>query len=362
MPSEKKTGILTFYNTTNYGALLQMYALYSTLKKEEEEVEIIRYTCKAVEERENISLKNAKTPKQFLRMLILKLPNKRKKKKFEQFERDRLQYSDQIYTSVNISNLKNKYERVVVGSDQIWNFGLTKGDLGFFLVGASDIKKYTYAASFGTETIDEKTAQKIADPLKKFQMISVRETSAIDIVKKTCGINAEFVLDPTFLLTADEWKAVANGETLVEKPYILLYLIQNKRKTIEYAKRLAKINGWSIKYINISPYYIRGVENIRSASPTEFLQLINKASLIITGSYHGLALSINLSKPVYYELSGKQNNYNARISSLINILEMKEYKLDYSLLEVPDINYEKIQSKLSQLRSKSEKVLSLMKE
>ena len=364
MTDKKKIGILTFYNTTNYGALLQMYAIYHTLEKKGEKIEIIRYFCNAVEQRENLSFLKAKTLKKFVRTILLKIPNTRKKKNFKLFERDRFKFSEKLYTAETLSSLKDKYDSVIVGSDQVWNFKLTGNDKGFFLTGASGIKKYAYAASFGSETIDQKTEQIIAASLKEFDLISVRELSAVDIVNNVCGIKPYFVLDPTFLLTPNEWKVIAKNsaddKTENEKPFILLYLIQNKKKTIDYAKRIAEKNKWNIKYINISPYHICGVENIRSAAPTEFLNLIQHASLVITGSYHGLALSVNLSKPVYYELSEKKDNYNARISSLITTLEMKECRLEYEKKEIPEIKYDRIQSKLSKLREQSIDVLNMM--
>lgn len=360
MTDKKKIGILTFYHTTNYGALLQMYALYHSIAEKCGNTEIIRYTCDAVERRENLSLLKSKNPKQFLRTLLLKVPNYIKRKNFRKFEENKFVFSEQIYTAETLSKLNEEYDSVIVGSDQVWNFKLTGNDMGFFLTGVSDIKKYAYAASFGSESIDVSTTPKIGESLKEFDLISVRETSAVDIVNNVCGIKPYFVLDPTFLLTADEWRGIAGKKNKKEKPYILLYLIQNKKKTIAYAKKIAMKNGWNVKYINISPYHASNVDNIRSADPNEFLKLIDNASLVITGSYHGLALSVNLGKPVYYELSEKQNNYNARISSLISTLEMEECKLDYENNDIPDIKYDKIQKKLSVLREQSNAVLNLI--
>ena len=360
MTDKKKIGILTFYHTTNYGALLQMYALYHKIVEKGCNIDIIRYTCDAVERRENLSLLKSKNPKQFLRTLLLKMPNSIKQKNFRKFEENKFVFSEQIYTAEALAQLSKKYDSVIVGSDQVWNLKLTGNDMGFFLMGVSGIKKYAYAASFGSESVDTYTAQKIAKSLKEFDLISVRETSAIDIVNNICRIKPYFVLDPTFLLTADEWRGIAEKKIKKEKPYILLYLIQNKKKTIAYAKKIAKKNGWNVKYINISPYHVNSIDNIRSVDPNEFLKLIDNASLVITGSYHGLALSVNLSKPLHYQLSEKKNNYNVRISSLINTLELEECKLDYEKTDIPNIKYDRIQKKLSTLREQSNAVLNLI--
>lgn len=356
----KKIGILTFYNTTNYGALLQMYALYQTLNNAGLDTSIIRYFCEAVEKRENLKLSDAKSIKQFVRRLILKFPNLEKQKRFREFEREHFKYSNFVYSSDNIGELDNEYEEVVVGSDQVWNVHLTEGDMGFFLNGVENVKKVSYAASFGTEQLDLDTESKVAPLLKQFDSVSVREISGVDIVRKVIGENANFVLDPTFLLNSKEWDILIDKEQIVRKPYVLLYLIQNKKKTIDYARKIAEINGWEIKYVNISPYHVYGVQNIRSASPTEFLRLIKNASLVITGSYHGLALSINYSKPVYYELNSGAQNYNARISSLISTLEMEKCRLDYNCFEMPQIGYDTVQKRVSEMRKKSKEVLFSM--
>lgn len=357
---KKNCGILTFYNTTNYGALLQMYALYKCVSDMGVSVEIIKYSCKAVEERENLKLRNAKSLKQLIRILILIFPNTFKQRKFRSFENKYFKFSEKVYDIKNNNMLGEAYERIIVGSDQVWNLKLTGEDYGFFLKGVAGVQKYSYAASFGRESIDENELDKIKPLLNDFDYIAVRESSGQEIVKSCIGKKAEFVLDPTFLFKPEQWKELGNCDLAKDGSYILLYLIQNKKKTIEYAQKLAKKNRWKIKYINISPYHVRGVENIRSASPEEFLGLISGAKVVITGSYHGLALSVNLSKPVYYELNGNANNYNARISSLISALDLQSCKLDYSIDELPFIDYITVQAKLNEYRERSMKTLRAM--
>lgn len=356
----KKVGILTFYNTTNYGALLQMYALYHTLCDAGINTSIIRYYCEAVEKRENLRVCDARSVKQLLRLLILKFPNAKKQKQFRIFEKEHFKYSDSIYRSEDIISIGNEYSEVIVGSDQVWNLNLTEGDMGFFLNDVKNVRKVSYAASFGTEALTENISQKISPLLKEFDFITVREVSGKDIVKKSSGKDADFVLDPTFLLNANEWNALADKGEKDAKPYILLYLIQNKKQTISYAKKTAEKNGWDIKYVNISPYHVSGVCNIRSAAPTTFLRLIRDASLVITGSYHGLALSINFSRPVYYELNSGSKNYNTRISSLISTLQMEKCRLDYDCFDIPKLDYESIQKKITEMRENSKKILFSM--
>lgn len=355
---KNKIGILTFYNTTNYGALLQMFALYKSVEKMGKPVEIIRYYCEAVEERENLKITKAKSIKGIIKSIILKKPNSDKQKRFREFEKQNFCFSHELYNYNTIKEIGKEYNSLIVGSDQIWNTKLTGGDYEFFLENVEDVSKNSYAASFGVEELSKDEMKKISGGLQKFNVITVREKSGEKIVKECIGKSPKFVLDPTFLFDKKQWKTVmGNNQYVEEKPYILLYLVQNRKKTISYAQKLAEQKGWNIKYINISPYSCKGVENIRSASPIEFLQLLNGAALVITGSYHGLALSINLERPVYYELNENFVNFNTRISSLISVLNMEACRLDYNNEKLPDIDYNQVNSKLNDLREESVKEL-----
>lgn len=357
---DKKIGIMTFYNTTNYGALLQMLALYRSVREINDNSDIIRYVCPAVEERENLQFTKCRSMKQLARTMILRVPNGNKQKTFRKFEEKNFTFSNYQYDQESLKSISKEYNAVIVGSDQIWNTNLTGGDSGFYLPGVEGIRKCSYAGSFGSAELDKAEYRKIRGYLKDFDVISVREKTGINIVYNCIGEKPEFVMDPTFLLTADEWKKEVNLNIKTRKPYILLYLIQNKKKTISYAKTIAKRRGWSIKYVNISPYHVSGVENIRSASPEEFLNLINGASLVITGSYHGLALAVNFCKPVYYELHEGENNFNTRIESLIEVLGLQACKLDYSSKSLPNIDYEAVQNRLKIQRLHSKEVLRII--
>ena len=167
---KNKIGILTFYNTTNYGALLQMFALYKSVEKMGKPVEIIRYYCEAVEERENLKITKAKSIKGIIKSIILKKPNSDKQKRFREFEKQNFCFSHELYNYNTIKEIGKEYNSLIVGSDQVWNTKLTGGDYEFFLENVEDVSKNSYAASFGVEELSKDEMKKISGGLQKFNL------------------------------------------------------------------------------------------------------------------------------------------------------------------------------------------------
>lgn len=347
-------GILTFYDTTNYGALFQMYALEKQIMKTnfQGEVSVIRYNCQEVERREKISITNSKSLKELIKNCLLYKSNKEKHDKFKLFCKKNIKFSKNIYDSQKLDRLGKEYDAIIVGSDQVWNATLTGNDFGFYLPDCYGIRKYSYAASFGNNSISLETREKIGNYLQDFRMVSTREKDGTEIVKEL-GMPCKTVLDPTFFMSKDEWVEISE-KCRVTKKYILMYLIQDRKKTFEYAKKIAKEKDYLIKYINISPRYEAGVENIRAASPSEFMGLLLNAELVITGSYHGVALSINLQKDFICELNHGVVQFNSRIQNLLEELNLKERIISYDNFYLDNINYESVNVKLEKLRMDSE--------
>lgn len=348
-----KIGIMTFYDTTNYGALFQMYALQKKVKEicSDSDVSIVRYSCEAVEKRENLSIFKASNLKDLIKNTVLFFPNKSKHKKFLDFCNKNMKFSSKIYNYDNHSLIDEEFDSIIVGSDQVWNNILTANDFGFFLPECRGVKKYSYAASFGKKDIEANVKEKITEFLTQFRGISCREKDGSNIVE-SLGLNCSTVLDPTFLLSKADWEHLSESHRTNEK-YILMYLVQDRDNTFKYAKKLAKKHGLKIKYVNISPRYEFGVENIFTASPIEFLSLIENAKYIITGSYHGVALSINYQKNFIYELNKGKAQFNSRIHNLLSSLDLLNRIIDFNNFDISDIDYLKVNQKLDILRLQS---------
>lgn len=354
-----KIGVLTYHDTTNYGAILQEYALIKELNTYNCECEAIQYKCEAVENREKLfNLKNISI-KNLIKFLILGKSNKIKYKKFKDFAKNNIKESKSIYNKENIKDSCFIYDKFIVGSDQIWNTELSGNDMTFFLDFCKDKnKKYSYAASFGVSKLNTNIRDNIRELLENFKYITVRENEGREIVNDLLGKEFPVVLDPTFLIDKNEWRKLAkNDKYKINKKYILLYLIQDKKNTFKYAKKLAENMQCEIVYINISPYTEYGMHNIRDASPYEFLDLLKNASFIITGSYHGVVLSINMNLDFIYEVKLSNNNYNSRINTVIKLFNLEHRRINYNIFNYDKIQYKEVNKIIEKERDKSKDIL-----
>ena len=157
-----KVGILTYHDTTNYGAAFQAFALQKKIEELGCDCEIIDYKCKAVTERYEIkSPFKSSNIKQCIKRILTNKNNRNLKLKFETFYKRYQKRSDKTYYKNTISETNNIYDKFIVGSDQVWNLRLSGEDTTYMLdFVKDDSKKYSYAASFGYSKIPDKYINK----------------------------------------------------------------------------------------------------------------------------------------------------------------------------------------------------------
>lgn len=274
---KKKIGIITFHRAHNYGAFLQAYALQIYLLKNGFETEIIDYRCKSIEEEyfifpsKNI-LQNCKIVNKtiiYIWSLMLYIKRKRRYDSFERDIKENMLLSEKII-SYN-STIWSKYDAIVFGSDQIWNVDITKGvDSVFWGHIAYSGLKVSYAASFGDEySIIEKQRDNTKILLSKFNRVGVRENSAKVMLNKI-GIDAVVDIDPTLLLSKDDWFERVNKINIgIHRPYVLLYRMKFSDQALQIAKKIAK--DYKMELVEIaSSVKINNVFAISHISPIEF--------------------------------------------------------------------------------------------
>lgn len=351
-----KIGIITFDNTLNYGAFLQMYSLLYILQMQNKNVEIIQYCCEAVNEREKIkTLKDITGVKETIKFLLDFHSKRKKYEKFSKEKMDNLQLSNRVYNKSNIHECENNYDCFVFGSDQIWNYNLTNYDytyLGSFLDDKK--KKIAYAASLGISELDEKQKKAYNHYLKSFNSISVRERQAVSLLSEI-GINAKQVMDPIFLIKKERWNKIINSvyfNTPTEK-YILLYQMTLSKDIYGFIKKLSSKTGY--KVINANPFFKDRFKykNISALSPFEWLKLINNAEYVITNSFHGLAFSICLNKQFYTEIIDLEQKTSSRLVNLLDIFELNNRNIAVNNSILSNIDYSRINNKIDDLRDQS---------
>lgn len=352
MDLEEKIGTINFHRAINYGAVLQAYALNESIKKLGGNPVTLDYKNPHIEKLYDPNNINYKNFKGFISSL---LTYNRKKKKKQAFERFREKY----LTSYNANNLETletaNFKCFITGSDQVWNYNMTQFDKAYFLDFVTDSsKKNSYAASFGFECIPDEYLEEYKKLLENFNNISVREEQGAVIINDLLGRQVESVLDPTMLLSLDDWSNISQIHKNQED-YILIYTLATSQTLFDFAANLAHKTNCKIIYISdalrkrIKATYAIGV------SPEEFLGLFKDAKYIITNSFHGTAFSINFNKPFFVEMLPPPAIVNSRLENILDIFDLRSRKIINGNSDniFKDIDYTAVNEKLEIERQKS---------
>lgn len=350
-----KIGILTFCNTVNYGAELQGYALARFLNNQKDvNAEVINYCNEAIYNSNRPKKFNEKgTIKQKIKRILAWKAAKERWDKFREFENNYMPLSNNEYNIENIGEIKEQYDRYIIGSDQVWNLDLNGDDITFFLPFIEDKDRiFTYAASFGYEQIPEKHYKRTKDEVIKLKHFLMREQSGLNIIKNLSEIKPEIVLDPTLLLESNEWFEFIRKNQYSKFAYILLYLVDKDNTDMwRFVKDYAKKNNLKILWITPLRNFDKPGIKIRTAGPDEFMNLIYHAELIVTGSFHAVCFSLQYSKNFLYVM--KDKNKASRITNLLELLCLNNVIYSEGQNDIVVIDYSNVQNKLAELRKES---------
>lgn len=347
-----KIGILTQPLTANYGGILQNYALQTVLKRIGHEVWTIDYY-------KFTWLDWFDNAWRVLAHKILghdtkfsKTPPVRKA-----IERPLRRFA---YNKINLTAPRTKYaekrivekyafEAIVVGSDQVWrpryNSHIDKMFLS--LCKNMPLKRIAYAASFGTdkwELTNEQT--KICAPLaQQFDAISVREASGVALCRNHLNVEATHVLDPTLLLTADDYIRLC-AEIPCKEPFVFAYILDQSVEKLKMIKDFADSKGL--------PYLIQsaGPEIKQDDSIELWLSRFRDAAYVITDSFHGTAFCINFGKD--FIVFGNKRRGNSRFESLLGLFDLQERIIEGSKIIYSVIDWNRVNRKLAEERKMSE--------
>ncbi|WP_428066283.1 polysaccharide pyruvyl transferase family protein [Candidatus Proelusimicrobium volucris] len=311
----RKTGILTYVWANNYGAVLQAYALKKTISLLGAESLILNYR----------GIPNKKNIKQFVKRIFFPIWNFRVRRNFKSF-RDIILKNSFPLKRDNLPALNDKFDIFITGSDQVWNFFGNGFDSSYLLDFVRDNnKKYSYAASFGRPEITPEEEALCAPLLKLFARISVREDCGVPLAERLSSKSVRRDIDPTLLLTKNEWLEVAQMPD--RENYVLLYLMSHNAKIIDYAKELGQKKGLKVVMITTSPIPRKGIE-VLMVTPQEWLGYFLKAKYVVTNSFHGLAFSINFNKDFFVDLLPPPSNVNSRLENLLELTGLKGRLID----------------------------------
>lgn len=328
-----RIGILTFHRACNYGAVLQCYALQEYLKGMGHDVSVIDYRPKYIERpyrffrySYDCSQSLLVNIKIILRQIILIPVNIKQRIIFNVFQKKYLNLS-----KLNLTTPENDYDVFILGSDQIWNSGITGGKLDRNYFGqfpaAEGKKVISYAASAGT-VAHECNPKLLIESAKNLRWIGVRERNLFELVSKNLPNNiVKFTIDPTLLVGSDCLNKIAVGKKQKFK-YLLVFQLKSDETTDNIAEQIASEK--KLKLVRISQddsiYRLLSLQGHPSLSIEEFLWYIANADYIVTSSFHGTALSIVYGK--HFSAVINNEKIGERIRELLAELNLSDRIID----------------------------------
>lgn len=354
-----KIGILTQPLWRNYGGILQNYALQQVLIRLGHNPVTIHY-C-----RQTIKLGLLEWVKYFVKIIIGHPNRKYKAHKLGNIIKMRYdgvapfckKYIIETRPMKGIDATQKEFQTIgayIVGSDQVWRPQYNWCNQFYhmyldFVQEKHNVKKIAYAASFGVdfwEYSEEQTA-KCKELIKQFDAVSVRETSGINLCRDYLGVETQQVLDPTLLLSADDYRSLIATKEYSCKGEVCVYILdmtQEKRRMID---AFCKKNN--LQWYQIGAY----LENGDVPSIESWIAGIDQAQYVITDSFHGSVFSIIFNKP--FISIGNKDRGMSRFDSLLSLfgLEDRLVSLDDCLEKISTPDWAQVHSRLSQLQEES---------
>ena len=380
-----KTAIVTlFHGSSNYGGILQAFALQKVVASINENLscELLNYKANQQSFKERISfaiqsrgLLTAATEiisRQITQKATANLyaNNISSRNMIFRSFRDTMPQSPIIYTDANIADALDRYGLFICGSDVVWGSQTGKLAPVYWLAFVPpSIPKIAYAPSMGSINDTQVNREKIKQFLSDFDAISVREESGCqylaDLMHNT-GKTVTRVLDPTFLLSLGQWDDFCENRDVGSK-YILSYLIgynrDQRRSIIAFSKKtglpIVSLPFNSGKYSYADARF--GDYRLFDVSPPEFVGLIKNAEYVFTDSFHGTIFANIYHKDHYVYKRYKQHTHdsmNQRVYNLLDMLGTRDRLVDDTanadqLLSLLPINYTAMELSLSKPRGES---------
>lgn len=376
-----KIGILTLPLHTNYGGILQAYALQTVLERMGHEVKVIN------KNRQPVKLSFFRVAKSFIKRIIITILH-RKPFRFYNVNKEReCQYAEFQVKTQHTQKFVNKYidcyfvhkyrrdikpntfDAIVVGSDQIWNplhgssiDGSVTNAYLTFLPKAHPLR-ISYSASFGKEEWEytKKQEKNAKQAIKSFSAVSVREKSGVSLCKQHLGVDAIQHLDPTMLLKAEDYIRNININNVPESPgNMLVYIIdgsEEKESIVNYCGHKLNLQRFNVNSraedINLKN---KTLEDCIQPPVEQWLRGFYDAQFVITDSFHACVFSILFHKP--FIVVGNKSRGMARFISLLSQFDLSERLVqtvtDVSNLDIcAPIDFRKIENKLDMERERS---------
>jgi hypothetical protein len=257
-----------------------------------------------------------------------------------------------------------EFEGFVCGSDQVWNAWIHSGvnDPGYFLHFVSEgVKRIAYAPCFGVASLPRNAVETLGESLKGFDALSVRERTGAGLIRKVAGLEVPVVLDPTMLLTKDQWSGFESDHYGLPEKYIFCYKFTPKAEVREMIRQIGRKTGLPIVEPACSAESYGDRFDLRfDIGPAEFLRCIHRAELVLTDSFHASVFSILYHKPFLTFMRDRDDsprNMNSRMVDLLTSTRLTQCMVlngeDALLSRMENIDFGWTDAFLGQERAKS---------
>ncbi|MFO3722734.1 polysaccharide pyruvyl transferase family protein [Pseudomonas sp. HLMP] len=356
-----KIALISIHWANNYGAALQVYACAKSLRKFGQ-VSVIDYRCEYTSKGMQL-FRFGWGIRDVLRMakdVLRILPRYKAIKKFANFNSSYLSITDTVRNGDDFRRLAEENDIFVSGSDQIWNPKIVsengKFDGRFFLDFAQNKKRISYASSMGSYRFSPVELKDAVDYLEQYEHISVREQDTAIFLESALGRPVEHVLDPTLLMSKEEWASEFPKKSEIKDNYILVYALKKDKLLKKVIEKAASVLGLKVYAIDQDPLINYSCDrHMMDVGPEEFVDLFSRASFVVTNSFHGTAFAVNFNIP--FIVTTPPTGIN-RISSLLQALGLDQrivHEFDEENIKeyLGSFDFTESNRKLDQLRTQS---------
>lgn len=254
--------------------------------------------------------------------------------------------SQKCYSSEDLAKQVQMYhlDAIIVGSDQVWRPNYSPCLSNYFLdflPQNSAIRRISYAASFGTDdwTFSEEETRRCSQLMKLFSYVSVREQSAVGLCKEKFGVDAVHTLDPTLLLDQTDYRCFIKQK--VERGQLFCYMLDRNKDKRNVILKVAEKSGLlpfetMPEYPDYVYYLYDNIDKCIYPPVEDWLSSFAEAEMVVTDSFHGTVFSIIFNKPFW--VVGNKRRGLARFESLLSTFGLQERIVDPLEIQNIDVN------------------------
>ena len=366
-----RVGILTMPLKTNYGGLVQAYALQTILERMGCEVEILS-RCYPKQQM-SFFAKLRYNGIRFLRSFCGEQYKNLSEKEYklvsvntQQFVKSYIKQSPKLYTTEALREYtqKKQFDAYVVGSDQIWRPRYCPSIEDYYLgfTTQQSVKRIAYAASFGVDEWEytKEETEKCSRLVQRFDAVGVREDSGVLLCSRYLGVTAKHVLDPTMLLACSDYKKIAVDASPSKGNMFCYILDHGERKDRLLKDVFLETKKIPFECMPKGPLYhgkiCSNLDNSVFPAPAQWIRSFMDAEMVITDSFHGAAFSIIFNKPFW--VIGNRARGLARMESLLKMFGLSERFISMECSSLNNdwqqsINWNTVNNKMESLRHES---------